>query len=287
MLHYDRIFESAELGVTMSHRAVMSPGFRIYELATTGVVFDQGKLGGPGQRDERRAQANLVCDGTLTLRRGGREIPARRGEVFVEWGIDFDEVWEGEPFRAICLDWICEDGPERAVHKLSEAGLEELGDITLDCPRPERARAARRAARLLLDETQLSAPVDELMIEVDPDLQRISDVYASLLSDLGSQPMWCDFTSALGISERQLRRHMSEFLGWFPIPTDERNFRWALRRQRMARGLALMTAPGATVSKVASLLGYGSSVAFTNACQSAGLGAPSEFAKTRRRSSES
>lgn len=263
MLHYDRHLRA--LGAELRHRAWMSPAFRIYELTTRGVTVEYGLL--PKQPLAERVQINIVRQGRLTVRRGGRSFVLEEGLAFRECGLSFDERWEGEPFRALCLDWSDRQGWPPEVVALSPQARAQLaalepGDVD--------------GVLALLEGLGWRPPVS-WYVEPSPELQRIATVYGRVLSDLESQPMWCDFVDEIGMSERQLRRHLREMLGWFPVPMGEQSFRRMLASYRMRCGVALMSAPGASVASVARALGYGSAIAYTNACKRAGLGAPSEF----------
>jgi AraC-like DNA-binding protein len=278
VLYYARTIEVPDLGVELTQRALMSPEVRIYELVTRGVVVEWGLLNMQDQVLSGRAQVNMVLDGTLTVRRGGSRYVVGRGEAFQETGLSFDERWEGEPFRAICVDWDSEREGPRGSKALSARSVDELEGIAFTRDEEAHEAQARRVSEVLEREGLGGFDVSRAVVRVDPGLQRIADAYGKAMSSLDTQPMWCDFTDEVGLSERQLRRQLKEVLSWYPAVADERSFRAALNATRMRRAVALMTAQGATVKRVAEVLGYGSAVAFTNACQRAGLGAPSEFA---------
>ena len=89
-----------------------------------------------------------------------------------------------------------------------------------------------------------------------------------------------ELSDRLGVSTRQLNRIVKDYnetygfnaTGWI----DTRN------RRRLLIGATLMTAPKATASYVARVVGYRSATAFARARGLAGLPPPSEIAAERR-----
>ncbi len=279
MLYYERTFEVPEFGVRLNQRALMTPEIRFYDLESRGVVVEHGLTNLATTAVAGRAQVNLMREGVLTLRRDEGVFRVGAGEAFREPTLRYDERWEGEPFRVLCVDWTTDELTPIETRVLSDRATEVLAGIELTEDVGGHEEVALRVVALLEEEGLGSPPIDTITARVAPELQRIAREYGRAMSSLSEQPMWCDFTEAVGMSERQLRRHMTEVLSWFPGPVDEVSFRSVLNSTRMRRGLALMTASGATVGKVSEVLGYGSAVAFTNACQRAGLGKPSDFAE--------
>ena len=279
MLFYTRTIVVPDLGVELIQRALMAPEVRIYELVARGVVVEWALLNMRDEVHEGRTQVNMVLDGTLKVRREGTEYLMGRGDGFWETNLVFDERWEGEPFRAVCVDWASGSEGPRGSKALSGRSVEVLEGLTFSADEAEHEEQALAVLEVLEREGIGRVDGAQAGMRVDPALQRIADAYGKAMSSLDSQPMWCDFTDEVGLSERQLRRQLKEVLSWFPAVYDERSFRAALNATRMRRAVALMTAKGATVKRVAEVLGYGSAVAFTNACQRAGLGKPSEFAR--------
>lgn len=280
MLFYERSIQVPELGVELTQRALMSPVLRIYELTTRGVVVERGLLGHMGVAHDARIQGNFVLEGTLKVRRPEQPVfIARRGEVFWETNMRWNERWEGEPFRAICVDWERSEQIPRRVASISEESLSKLEALRLSRAQDTHPSVVCEIWEMLEEEGFERFDRRHASMRASPELQRIADAFGKAMSQLHTQPQWCDFTDELGMSERHLRRHLSEVLSWFPFLTDEVSFRAVLNRTRMHRAVTLMTAKGATVAKVAALLGYSSSVAFSNACCNAGMGRPSTFAR--------
>ena len=125
MLYYERTLRA--LGAELRHRAWMSPAFRIYELTTRGVTVEYGLL--PKQPLAERVQINVVRQGRLTLRRGGRRFVVTEGHAFRECGLSFDERWEGAPFRALCVDWDGRQGTSPEVVALSPMARARLAAL--------------------------------------------------------------------------------------------------------------------------------------------------------------
>jgi AraC-like DNA-binding protein len=183
----------------------------------------------------------------------------------------------GDAYEAIAFEWSPGflGSPRAQIDRagLSADELEEARAVWT-AARDETSAPARVVERLC---TMLGkkprASLDERVPERAQDLTHVLD---EALSALAKQPMLDELSERLGVSTRQLNRIVRVYnetygfnaTGWI----DTRN------RRRLLIGATLMTAPKATASYVARVVGYQSATAFARALGLAGLPAPTDIA---------
>jgi AraC-like DNA-binding protein len=183
----------------------------------------------------------------------------------------------GESYASIAFEWappfLSAPGDRVERSKLSATDREAAREVW-SAARDESSSPARVVERLLaLLRKKPAGALDERVPERAQDLTRLLD---EALSALAKQPMMNELSDSLGVSTRQLNRIVKDYnetygfnaTGWI----DTRN------RRRLLIGATLMTAPNATASYVARVVGYRSATAFARALGLAGLPPPSEIA---------
>jgi hypothetical protein len=266
----------------------IADGFRLYLMEMTGgVVFDGGLVAAAGGEVREvpyagRSNAVFVLSGRLRLRRDARELVVPAGHGVLEPVTSWDERWEGDPFRALAVEWAPHRGaPAHATTPLapSRALASLVGDMATVLSRPRSvaheaflAHAAFQILSALGLDHGGATPLDA----APHPLQADADLLAAAVSRLDTQPMWIDLEKD-GLSERALRRRF----GALPLG-GRRGLRAALHRHRLLSCITLLSAPDLPVGAVARALGYGTTRALGTALEKAGLPAASEIQRRLR-----
>jgi hypothetical protein len=187
--------------------------------------------------------------------------------LVVEWDPDAHGAHFERPFE---IERIDRRDLARVTHAASRmrGPVPELGVIeVLD---------VLRAAGLRFD--ALDAPT--LLVDDDPELQRLQSVVSSSLCRLDAFPDVEDLACALGWQSRRIHRRMSELRDRYRTPWT--HWRAVLHHIRFIHALRLLSARGATTEKVARLSGFRAPNALYHAFADAGLPSPGRIAHAAR-----
>lgn len=291
MLSYTRHQQLLGLDVFRRHRALLNPNLRIYQIQTQGVQLDSEALGELfTQQRSDRAQLLIVLDGELIWRRSGQTICARRGEVLAETGLGGSELWLGESFHVLAIEWDVELGPPilsptlwGALSPRSLAQLNHL--IEGDRWRPHSAESlAMEIMEFLsaLGALKAPLPIAPLSSAKRLRMQQLLDALGRWSSQLSQQPRWQDLELALDRSERQLRRDFQALMVSMGLPVKLSQMRRYMLFQRINAAVHYLSCAEASVEHVAYATGYGSSRAMWTALANEGLASPSHLHATLR-----
>lgn len=283
----------------LSRRSVVVEALRA-RVSTHALLHSRGRL--QAVWNER-----VVCEDALALRSFDRRGRTTRpiatilldGKARIRVGSSIAEVapldvvgmdekgpivmrQEGEPYRALVLEWDPEWlGPR--PRPFFRARLDHEAERTARTTF-ERLSLGDPGARDWLATTELLArcglplriPEEAECVEaVAERTLRLSRALDGLFSRLDTQPMIADLEQSIGVTSRHINRIVGSFNSEYGFNAG--GWRDARNRRRLLVGVALMTAPGATAQLVARAVGYGSPTAFGTALAQAGLPAPSSI----------
>ena len=280
MIRSSRRVEAPRLRAFLSNVALVHTQCRLHAVKNAHVVNEDLML------ERGFVRAGGVSRPVMTILLGGVARVSAYGEHhWLEPGdalvVDAKQAVHmrqaGEAYESIAFEWAPEflGSPSERIDRagLSAGELEEARAVWAEA-RHEACVPARVVQRLCaLLGKKPTASLDERVPARAQDLTRALD---DALSDLAKQPMMDELSERLGVSTRQLNRIVKDYnetygfnaTGWI----DTRN------RRRLLIGATLMTAPKATASYVAKVVGYRSATAFARALGLAGLPPPSEIA---------
>ena len=277
MIRSSRRVEAAKLHAYLSNVALVHTQCRLHAVDNARVVnedllLERGFVRAGGVA---RPVMTILLDGVARVSAYGEHHWLEPGDVLVVAAKQEVHMRQaGESYASIAFEWAPPflEAP-RARVKRSKIDLAEARAVW-SAARDERSTPTHGVSRLLdLLGKKPSGSLDERVPERAQDLTRALD---EALSALAKQPMMGDLSDRLGVSTRQLNRIVKDYnetygfnaTGWI----DTRN------RRRLLIGATLMTAPKATASYVARIVGYRSATAFARALGLAGLPPPSEIA---------
>jgi hypothetical protein len=252
----DRLWEHSRLWSVVPDwpcAAIPLRGHGAMRDATSTVEMSRGYLGYLARGREFRA----------------RTEPAFAFGVFVQW--DPDVFGRPSPTASISRTPLA----ERDLGRVTSI----LDDVTVGDPSHDviAARIGELFALLrALGMFAVNPPMNDILVAPSPRLVDVGRAIDNVLSRAGTRPMVVDLSQALQCSERQARYLVRDYVGAYALQGATE---WRTLVTVWTTYLAgiLMTAPGATTERVASLLGYGSPAAFCHALTNAGLPSPGEM----------
>jgi AraC-like DNA-binding protein len=269
------------------------PGLRLYAVQLDGTIFDSRPLQAMMARHTSGyasggewlvGQVTVVLAGAMVIRRGDREVEVPEQSYFCEGKEPWDERWQGRHFACLVLEWGRDFGPplqgrDGGVVRSAEAALARQihAELLHGDSRGEAGAMLLQRARGLAALLGVGLPPwDPARLREEPrGAQALADRLSEALSHLEQQPMWVDFASPEGQSERQLRRRLIELTEWLEVP--EGSLRQRLVSTRLTAAATLLAAPGAQIEAVARAVGYRSSQALATALRQHELPSPSEL----------
>jgi AraC-like DNA-binding protein len=280
MIRSSRRVEANKLGAYLSNTALVHTQCRMHAVKNARVVnedllLERGFVRAGGVS---RPVMTILLDGVARVSAYGEHHWLEAGDVLVVAAKQEVHMRQaGEAYASIAFEWsptFLAPPRDRVERSKLSAKDQETARETWKAARDESTPPARVLERLLaLLGKKPAGPLDERVPERAEDLTRLLD---EALSALAKQPMMNELSDALGVSTRQLNRIVRDYnetygfnaTGWI----DTRN------RRRLLIGATLMTAPKATASYVARVVGYRSATAFARALGLAHLPPPSEIA---------
>ena len=280
MIRSARRVDAPRLGAFLSNVALVHTKCRLHAVKNARVVNEDLMLerGFVRAGGVSRPVMTILLEGVARVSAYGEHHWLEPGDMLV---VDAKQEVHmrqaGDAYAALAFEWALPFLPPPRVRversKLS-ASQREASLAAWNAARDETSTPARVVEQLLelLGKTPATS-LDEPVPERAQDLTRVLD---EALSALAKQPMMNELSDRLGVSTRQLNRIVKDYnetygfnaTGWI----DTRN------RRRLLIGATLMTAPKATATYVARVVGYKSATAFARALGLAGLPAPSEIA---------
>lgn len=277
MIRSSRRVEARKLGAFLSNVALVHTQCRLHAVKNARVVNEDLLLerGFARAGGVSRPVMTILLEGVARVSAYGQHHWLEPGDVLVVAAKQEVHMRQaGEAYASIAFEWSPPflKAPRDRVAR-SKLGVAEAREVWASA-RDESSAPARVVERLLaMLGKKPAVSLDERVPERAQDLTRALD---EALSALATQPMMGDLSERLGVSTRQLNRIVKDYnetygfnaTGWI----DTRN------RRRLLIGATLMTAPQATASYVARVVGYRSATAFARALGLAGLPPPSEIA---------
>jgi AraC-like DNA-binding protein len=277
VIRSSRRVEAPKLRAYLSNVALVHTQCRLHAVHNARVVnedllLERGFVRAGGVS---RPVMTILLEGTARVSAYGEHHWLEAGDVLVVAAKQEVHMRQaGDSYAALAFEWSPPflDAPHARVvrSKLDVTAARAIWSEARD----ETSIPMKVVGQLLdLIKKKPSGSLDERVPERAQDLTRALD---EALSALAKQPMMGDLSERLGVSTRQLNRIVRDYnetygfnaTGWI----DTRN------RRRLLIGATLMTAPKATASYVARVVGYRSATAFARALGLASLPPPSEIA---------
>lgn len=163
-------------------------------------------------------------------------------------------------------------GIDRGPLALAPSCWDAIDALVRAAPQPDAAQLAR-----VIDELAragaIAGALTETVIAEEPDrFRRMWQAIEPLYTTYGATTSLKQIASSVGISMRQAGRDAKEMSAAFGIAGGYRD---ALLLLRLRVAVLLLSAPDATVTDVARLVGYGSAIAMARAFRDAKLPSPS------------
>jgi AraC-like DNA-binding protein len=274
-----------ELGASLSTLALLHPRCRVHLIHDRGVVSEDLLLSRAYVRAGHVARpvAIALLEGRARVTAFGRHAWMSPGDVVVAAARGAIRMrQEGEPYRAVELEWDADWLGDARAHLSRIDGRDAHADLLVSWQRacdggdPAEVTVAIIGRLVRAGLAARTPRASELRGEDESRLQQLAHGLDDTLSDLAAQPMLTDLEARFGTSTRQLHRWIGEYnerygfdaVGW----GDTRS------QLRLSVGAKLLTSPRASVKRVARLVGYRDTPAFTRALQDAGLPPPSQIA---------
>lgn len=261
---------------------VRGPTFCVAVLRTRLIALDRGvlatALGFPAR--VRRSQLSLVLEGRGYLDEGGRELYLEAGDLALcDQRLLVGEGYGGAASQVLILDW---DDPARALPPVrGTAGRISASDLTWllrhvgslpHTPRDiwlgvllARLRSAGLAPRM-------DSPISVTRSSSSAPLVRLYDGLGSILSRLDAHPTLTELASFTRTGERQTKRWLAKLTRDYAHSFE--SFRDFIHEMRLDWATQLLSVPGMTLNRVATLAGYRSTVALHHAFSSRGADTP-------------
>lgn len=271
-------------------------GLTVYVCESDGLVFDAAPLSAftrgvvdQGRDAPRLDHVTMVLEGAQHVRTQGRPVDVGAGQLIGDALPAWDERWEGGPYRSLSVEWSSAHGdamPGRAHGRMSRRLSSAARALAAAMMRRELRGAAgadavaRLLAALRAEGLPLAAPDRRALVAVPEGAQALADAVSWMQSSLHTQPMWVDVERRLGLSERQLRRHLARLGWWVGFPHG--SMRRHLVSVRTVGAAALLSARGVKAKDVARSLGYGSERALVTALSNVGLPPPTALGRAVR-----
>lgn len=284
-LRFERRFCVPAISVERHHVALRRPGLRFYVIATRGIVMDSRAAPRPAclrpssaGHDRPVGQLTVALQGGFVVRRGREQVFADRcgaADAVEVW----DERWDGQPFRALVIEWDGRHGePLRQLGDVPLTADEHrfFGDLADRVDRGDGGEGLAATAIERLRAIGLPLVRSEAMPTSTPPPGAAQLVTAAgrLLGRLDRSPSIVDLSTATALEERELRRRLRRLGPWLALHAS---WRAMLHDNRMTMAASLATAPGATLEIMALALGYGAPSAMLAAMRAAGLPPPSQI----------
>jgi hypothetical protein len=270
LIRLTRSIALARLGAERQFVALRQPGFRAYVMRLRGMNYDAVDRAN-AKRANFRNDLTVVLEGEWVDRRDGEQV-LHAGEAACGAASVAADRWK-DGVLLLTLEW---DEPvvEGWTRKALGAGTLTAARAFVGAISDEQKRGG--------DQPSLEALLSALRGEgfavpgvtpLEPPEQavRAAQMLNLALTNLSRAPMWVDFTSER--SERQWRRDLTQARAWIGLLGG--SFRSTLNTIRLSFAVSLLGAPGATMSEIASALGYRNERTLIQALNRAGL-APAE-----------
>ncbi len=269
--------------------SVRGPGLGIATMMSRGVVTDwglQARLVSYIAR-QTRTQLSIVLAGRGYFAVGSETRALRVGSaVLSDQRLHGDEGYAGSPSMVLIVDWEPDDvmGPRHAgPPSIAQLGASDVARLRAHVSRWGAGPACEWASELieLLRALGLPAPRSRARaLPTSPGLARLYAALADVRTHLHEYPALGEIAGAVEMSERHVRRafeRLDRELG-----TGTNGWRDFLADTRLATAQQLLSVPGTSVSRVASLAGFRSPVALCHAFAERGGGTPGALARALR-----
>jgi AraC-like DNA-binding protein len=291
MLYFER---SARLGDGRARREsrwLRAPGLNVYVCQAEGLVFDAAPLQamtdgvfGTARAGRRFDYLTIVLDGAQVVRSPRAALELRPGDVVLDGRPEWNERWEGAPYRTLTVEWQSPFGAPVASRENGRVSRRLVSAATSFADRLAEGTLRGAAGEAAVRELLLRARAEGLPVRApepgelgtsSAEDEALAATVSWLETNLHLQPMWIDVQARLGLSERHGRRVLAEREDLARMPGG--SLRAHLRRLRAVSAAALLTAPDATAEEVARAIGYGSERALATALHQMGLPGPREL----------
>lgn len=250
------------------------------------IALDRGVIAHAVKFPQRsqRPQLSIVLGGSGYLDVEDREIELRAGEFAVcDQRLLRGEGYGGPGCEVVILDWapMCPlTSPLDTTHgRLDARDLSWLREhvASLTCT-PRESWLEAFAARLeAMGITEGVSPFEAPREDTSAALVELYGAMGALLSRLETQPTLTDLAALIGTGERQTKRRLVELAHAYGHAFD--GFRDFIHETRLDWATQLLSVPDLTLSRVASLAGYRSTVALHHAFSTRGADTPREISQ--------
>jgi len=281
------------LGTSRSRQyaLLIDPGLRIYACHHAGLGYDSRafgsflpKFGAQSRLRRPIGQAVFPLRGEFNVHTAGAWKSWSRGATFIDGLPCSQERWDGQEFCLLVVEWTAAGG--EAFSRVQDSRISPQDTRRLESfarqllagqlqGPPAQEAASGLIAQLRTLGVPLRSPEPRLP---GPPLraQEIAHALSEAHCTLERQPMWVDFVSRMGLSERHLRREFHGLFRWMRMDSQD-VWRSPLRVIRAKFAISLLGSAEATAEAVARSLGYGSSRALGLALDQLGMPSAAEI----------
>ena len=274
----------AQLDASVETASLLDASHRFHSYRLEGVIDDSllHRPVFPAGNLEERPALSILLHGRLLLRLGKQRRWIEAGEGYVirsHSGFSW-RILEGCHGLTVGWDAALAPWPKEPIFRLPAPQLEALVKATDRMHATTSVTDATSVHACAIDALQSTGLLGAggfTKTDSDPALQALAMAIDARLSNLAEEPMQVELQEELGISERHLRRLTTELFKRYGFV--DANWGEARVRRRLMTAVAFMSNSRATVSLVASEVGYHSTQAMSRAFSRAGFPSPSRIRK--------
>jgi len=269
--------------------AMRGRGFALSWVWSMGLATDWGVQSRLVEyiRRQTRCQLSIVLAGRGYVRCPAGVSLLREGDVVeLDQRSHDDEGYGGSPSEVLVIEWDGDGqlGPERrGAPRRSRVGLADTARLRALMARLSQTEPAAWFGELVTTLRGLGLPaprVSPLDAIVPPQAQRLYRAFGTTRSQLERHPSMRELSEELGMSDRHLRRGFALLETEFGMTTP--GWRDYLSDTRMSWAQQLLSVPELPMSRVATLSGFRSPVAFAHAFKARSGMTPGDVARTLR-----
>jgi AraC-like DNA-binding protein len=276
-----------ERDASFAYVAARAASFGVALLSSRGMVTDwgiQSELVSYIAR-QRRTQLSIVLEGRGYFDLGARIFLLGVGDaVLSDQRCQGHEGYAGSPARILIVDWEGDEtlGPEHRGPPITfHLGPADVAHLSAIVARPLASRPEIWAGEIVGTLRALGLPAPRGGIEEELyENAHVAALYRALAhvrSHLHEYPSISDVAAQVGLSERHVRRAFEQLDRDLGVGTN--GWRDFLRDTRIGAAQQLLSVPGLSLSRVASLAGYRSSVALCHSFAERGDSTPGAIAR--------
>lgn len=269
-LHRRHVLRTADAG--RASTSLIAPGLRVGLVRSWGLPsFDARPLQAAVGQFVHAGEplTELVLEGSLVVfdAEGARTFGP--GSIVRRAWSGWNERWEGD----VQVVSAYAPGGGRPLHaSAGQLGRRSLLRLRALAARAERGETVDSFVDAVLREIEW--PAARARSTPPPELQLLATRLGALLSRLWDQPQLVDLSEEMGLSIRQVRRHLRAAEPWLGLYGSAAGWRSQLHRIRLVAAVAFLASPRCRLTEIARDVGYGSPRGMLTAFERAGLPAP-------------